>query len=37
MDRLFLWDDGPGGNVGHVVDHGLNVVLSDRRHSRSAP
>lgn len=23
MDRLFLWDDGPGGNVEHIAEHGL--------------
>ena len=23
MDRLFLWDDGPGGNVEHIGEHGL--------------
>ena len=37
MDRLFFWDDGPGGHVRYMVDHGLNVVFSDRRHRRSAP
>jgi len=23
MDRLFLWDDSPGGNVEHIAEHGL--------------
>jgi hypothetical protein len=23
MDRLFLWDDAPGGNVEHIAEHGL--------------
>ena len=23
MDRLFLWDDAPGGNVEHVAEHDL--------------
>lgn len=23
MHRLFLWDDGPGGNVEHISEHGL--------------
>ena len=23
MDRLFLWDDGPDGNVEHIAEHGL--------------
>ena len=23
MDRMFLWDDGPGGNVEHIAEHGL--------------
>lgn len=23
MDRMFLWDDDPGGNVEHLAEHGL--------------
>jgi hypothetical protein len=23
MDRLFLWDDSPEGNVEHIAEHGL--------------
>ena len=23
MDRMFLWDYGPGGNVEHIAEHGL--------------
>jgi hypothetical protein len=23
MDRLFLWDYSPGGNVEHIAEHGL--------------
>jgi len=23
VDRMFLWDDGPGGNVEHIAEHGL--------------
>lgn len=23
MDRLFLWDDAPGGNVEHIAEHNL--------------
>ena len=23
MERMFLWDDAPGGNVEHVAEHGL--------------
>ncbi|MDB5391506.1 MAG: hypothetical protein JWM11_7152 [Planctomycetaceae bacterium] len=23
MDYLFLWDDTPGGNVEHTIEHGL--------------
>lgn len=23
MDRLFLWDETPGGNVDHTAEHGL--------------
>lgn len=23
MVRLFLWDDGPGGHVEHIAEHGL--------------
>jgi uncharacterized DUF497 family protein len=23
VDRSFLWDDSPGGNVEHIAEHGL--------------